>query len=236
MVDRPSESPFDRHGELVTNAGLRRRRAPLYGGQYENLYSLAHRFLGEWRLWRDLRDENGIENPFDLYNVELDDEASPTMLFEVPAVPGTYRRHNLALSTEWGVPIPVIGGAAVTRGTFYLWSEVERAGPWNATFDQYKLALEVDGELGPWSTFTDEDVNAYRIDFDLAATSYQREILVTNGEHWLILGISPEVWIMLFAGVKVEIEVTGEATATDIRDPYELILPELDLPLGRGET
>lgn len=236
MTDKPSQSPFDRHGALVDTGAVKRRRAPLFGGFYENLYTLSHRFLGEWRSWRELRDENGIQNPFDLQNVELDSEASPQPLFEVPATPGTYRRSDLSLTTEWGVPIPILDGAELTRGTFYLWSEVERQGTIFDNFDVYKLALEVDGVVGPWVEFRDEDVNAYKIDFELAATAYQRELVLENGEHWLMLGLTPEVWIMLFAGVKVEIYVTGSEQATETRDPYELILPSLDLPLGRGES
>lgn len=62
----PSESPYYRHGAARDGAPLRERAIEIPDSPYTTPMAVAHRGLGEWRLWRSVLEANGVTNPWDL--------------------------------------------------------------------------------------------------------------------------------------------------------------------------
>lgn len=61
-----SESPYDRHGQPLLDTRQQRQVYTLQHGFRETVFLAAHKTLGEWRRWREVLEETGITDPFDL--------------------------------------------------------------------------------------------------------------------------------------------------------------------------
>lgn len=77
-----SESPFDRLGTPVAEVRDVIEKT-LYGGLYENPFTIAHETLGEWREWRTVLDYNDIENPFILRTESRTSLLIPQLILEL---------------------------------------------------------------------------------------------------------------------------------------------------------
>lgn len=102
-----NEAPFDLLGVLVDEPRAE-RTIPLYGGEYENAFTVASRAFGEWRNWRELLENNGIADPLDLQEVQTKTEGVLTT------------DEGVDLTAELGVPLRVLSASEGTTGDVTL--------------------------------------------------------------------------------------------------------------------
>lgn len=131
----PSESPFERLGRL-TSRPRAEKRVRLYGGKYENAFTVAHRAFGEWRAWRDLCENNDVLDPLDLRASEL--EADGAFVIEDGLV---------NLTTRLGVELDIIAASE----TFPEGAEIVIDG---VSETQYNIFIRIDGADGPPTTLS----------------------------------------------------------------------------------
>lgn len=75
-MTRPSASPYTRHGAQLDTEEPRNTVYALTQGLRESPFMISHLVTGEWRNWRTIIEETGIENPFDLG--DFDGSADPS--------------------------------------------------------------------------------------------------------------------------------------------------------------
>lgn len=189
----------------------------LSGSPRELLFQVAHRELGEWREWRRIAEETGIDDPLDLYGG--DHQNSPLIMpFELAADPTKSEDENL--TEELGFELNVVSGTGELEGEGKL--EVTDTG-----FEAYEVSFTAPGDTQSGPGQAVDDALLHDVD-DGEATPVVR--LPSAGQrHTLQVELRHDVWIVMWLRRKIPVYLDPDASR------YTVLVPDVQLPSGRGE-
>lgn len=199
----PSESPFDRHGRPVEN-DPQQVRVPLYGGRYENAFTVAHRAVGEWRMHRALVDSTGADDPLELRGL-TDDGVGRMLICD----------GDVDITDELGLEVTILGRSPELRG--YGMVAIDDVAP-----DVFEVSLQLEGE-DPGETvvtLTSERFAAPDGDGGLPVGLVLRS---EDDRHWLHIEIDGDIWTCMWLHRAMPVYFDVRPTR------FEAVVPALEL-------
>lgn len=181
---RPSESPFDRLGAAREQERPRVRAVPIIQGA--TIFALAHQALGEWRRWRELLEQSGVEDGFELGGELLPDTLE--LYATTPLLDGSGSA-PLDLTAELGVALGLSWGAGALVGDGALVVE-------DVAFGSYTLAFRApsEAEAGPAVALDDDDF----LGADGSEQPVQLELTSASGAARVALSLDRDAWLVLW--------------------------------------
>lgn len=195
----PSESPYDRQGRPIRNLP-RQRRVNLVGNRWENAFTLAHRGVGEWRLWRSLCDLNGIDDPLEMRN----GQAAPSG--GLVSLDG-----QIDFSEDLGLNVGVVWHSQGI-GNF---ARIEVT---DVAVGVFEVRLRKNGELGPPAVVLEADF------FDVSGTAQAQRIRLESADavDWIDLRVDIDAWLVIWMArdILIGLDFTrGEHSRTAVLVP-----------------
>ena len=199
----PSESPYDRLG--TSSATTRAPRSvPIEQG--DTPFALAHRATGEWRDWRGVLDETDAL-PFDV--VDFDHTLSSRLRWAFSTEQGGEGVEDLTTDT------------GVAYRFEYLTPELEGVGHLiieDTNIGAYTIAFQAPGDEVPGDARALTDA-----DWTDEATGEDKDVRVylksQSGRYAIDLGISRDLWLMLWLERCPEIRFAPVPQRTDAQAP-----------------
>ncbi len=192
-----SESPYDRLGRPVANKP-QQRRVPLYGGQFENAFTLAHRGVAEWRAWRQLCDTNEITDPLALSGTVVDG------IGRLQSLDGA-----IDFTTDLGVAVTVAGGSA-TGSALELVVEDIAVG----VFD---LALRQIGASEAGTPIRLIEADWY--DASGVPLSFRCILSTADAVNWIDLELTTDAWLIIWLAREIRLAFNGIPMRAEVRVP-----------------
>lgn len=171
----PSESPYDRLGR-PTGRLPRQRRVELVGNRWENAFTVAHRGVGEWRLWRQLCDLNGVDDPLEL----RDAQAAP--VGRLVSTDG-----QIDFSNDLGITVEVVWHSQGI-GSF---AQVEIE---DIALGVFELRLRKAGQLGPATTVNLIDGSIQSLD----GNTIRFRLHSADAVDWIDLRVDADAWLVIW--------------------------------------
>jgi hypothetical protein len=210
-----SEPPYSRHGDAVETDDAPRTYT-LRGSERENLLQIAHRELGEWRLWRDIADENGLVDPLDLAGVEQPEESRLVIPFDVVA--GGSGTEDEDLTTDLGHSITLEGATPELDGEATLTIE-------DTAVDEFEMTL-----TAPDGSTAGAAVAVSKSDFfDVDGEAITRRFVLRseNDRFAVDIELDIDLWLILWLRRCLPLYLSSSPARA------ELLVPEPELDEGR---
>lgn len=208
-----SESPYTRHGQTV--------QQDQHQGTYaltgkETVFQIANRIVGDWRLWRDIVDQNSLADPLDIGDHEhLDTAPDFVRLFALTDGSG-FAEVDLTTDTGQGVTLhyasPELDGDATL-----LVTDVDAA--------DFVLGL-----AAPNDTLSGVGVPIAMTDFvDVDGTLISgRYVLMSDDDRFTLdIEFDIDTWLVLWLARSLPVRI--QAT----QGLFELVVPTPALVTGR---
>lgn len=174
----PSEAPYDRLGRPVED-DPQQVRVPLYGGRYENAFTVAHRGVGEWRMHRALVAATNADDPLELRALS-DDGVGRLVICD----------GDVDLTDELGLFAVVRGRSPELQGQGQVHIE-------DVDVDVFEVSLMLDGEAAGEEPVT---LTSSRFSSPDGSESATVGMVLTSEDqrHWLHLEIDSEIWTCMW--------------------------------------
>jgi hypothetical protein len=211
-----SESPLTKAGVIDAEA-LERRTVDLFGTSREHLLSVAHRFAGEWRKWREVAEESDLEDPFAVgAGVGIVTAVPP--LVPVPIEPPvldivTIEGDNL--TEELGIGIVFVATTFAPGSTLTLVVA-------DIDLDSFTLTLDPDGIPTPIEAV------------DITETLFNVHLETTGGDS-LDIQLDANSWLLLWLMRSVDVSLSADVVPVPETNIKTLIVPLRQLRIARGE-
>ena len=199
----PSESPFDKHGRPIED-DPQQVRVPLYGGRYENAFTVAHRAVGEWRMHRALVDATDADDPLELRAL-TDDGVGRLIICD----------GDVDLTDELGLYATIRGRSSDLQGHAMVHVE-------DVDVDVFEVSLMLDGE-GPGEEPVTLRSNRFPAPDGDGDVPVGLVLTSEDKRQWLHIEIDADIWTCMWLHRCMPVYLTVVPTR------FEAVVPALEL-------
>ncbi|MDZ7703367.1 MAG: hypothetical protein U5L04_02655 [Trueperaceae bacterium] len=180
------------------------------------MLQIAHRQLGEWRLWREIADENELVDPLDLSGRNHDSPSELVIPFEV--VSGGSGTENENLTSELGPSIVIKGATPELEGAATLYIS-------DTDWLEFELTFEApDGSTaGAAVGVTESDFK----DVDGEPVDRGFTLFSDNDRYTVDITLDLDLWLILWLRRCLPLYLDASASRA------ELLVPDPELDEGR---
>lgn len=199
-----SESPFDRHGRPVED-DPQMQRVPLYGGRYENAFTVAHRAVGEWRMHRALVQSTDADDPLELRAL-TDDGVGRMVILD----------GDVDLGEELGLHATIRGRSPELQGQAIVFVE-------DVDVDVFEVSLKLEGEGAGEHPVTITSGRFAAPDGNPDGVVVGLVLRSEDDRYWLHLEIDSDIWTCMWLHREMPVHLTVVPTN------FEAVVPALEL-------